>query len=201
MLITYLARPFEQSDSEHTKTGWVKDIINNLDQSKIYIYDPANMEAIKTGEKLNKHIDQTHILFIQKKYAELSKEMCLIWFGQPEPPEDILEWMKLKRIEKAQHINMNPELWGDFEAVIKSDFIIAYLPKGSLTVGTHDEILTAMLFHIPVYLIMPNMKNKSRTEKSNVFNKTNYNKIVTSGGKWFWSVKSCIKYIKEKYTL
>ena len=60
-LITYLARPFEQATNEQTKTGsWITKINNGFDKRKIYIYDAAIMEAVKTGLGLNKHIDNTH---------------------------------------------------------------------------------------------------------------------------------------------
>jgi len=198
MLYTYLARPFEQSNDEDTKTGnWVKEIKKQFDRRKIYIYDAADMEAIKTDRDLNSHIDDTHVLFINKNYKKLEEEMNLIWYGNKECPNPILYWFG----QVYNSITGNPNDWGDYEAVLKSDFIIARIPYGSLTVGTYFEIFTAMLFQIPVYLIIPDLKYKSRINKSQAFNKTLFKAIVNSGGKWFWDVDNCIKYIKKEYKI
>ena len=197
-LITYLARPFEQATNEQTKTGgWVVKIKEEFDRRKIYVYDAAEQEAVKTKECLNKHIDSTHVMFINKEYKTLEEEMNIIWYNQPQCPDNIIKWME----EKNKKDSSDPNTWGDYEAVLKSNFIIARIPYGAFTVGTYFEILTAMLFKIPVYLIIPGMKYKSRMDKSMAFNKTLYKAVMNSGGKFFWGVDDCIKFIKGKYNV
>lgn len=201
-LVTYIGRPFEQSTDEHTKTGdWVDKIKKGFDRRKIYIYDPATQESIKTGVKLNKHIDSTHIMFINKEYDKLEEEMSLIWYGQKQCPENIDIWLKNIRNDKLCNSIGDPDTWGDYEAVLKSDFIIARIPYGSYTVGTYFEIFTAMLFKIPIYLIIPDLKYKSRIDKSKAFNKTLFKAVVNSGGRWFWCVEDAIRIIKKKYKI
>jgi len=84
--------------------------------------------------------------------------------------------------------------WGDYEATVRSDFIIAYYPKEIRTVGTLNEIHTCYLFNIPVYLILP---DHPKTE----CNSTLIDETIDSGGEIFYSVFDCVKYIKEKYKL
>ena len=199
-LITYLARPFEQSNDEDTKTGtWVSKINKSFDKRKIYVYDAAQQEAVKTKENLNKHIDSTHVMFIEKDYKVLEEEMNLIWFNSRIAPIDIACWKFHKRHAKLFGTVGDPNTWGDYEAVLKSDFIIARIPYPSITVGTYQELETAADFGIPIYLIIPDLKHKSRIDKSKAFNKSLFRNVVNSGGKWFWCVGDCIKHVKKHY--
>jgi len=84
--------------------------------------------------------------------------------------------------------------WGDEEAVIRSDFIIAYMEKNVKTVGTIREIHDCYLFKIPVYLILP---DQTKTEA----NSTLIDMVIKSGGDIFYSINDCIKFIKEKYNI
>ena len=84
--------------------------------------------------------------------------------------------------------------WGDYEAVVRSDFIITYYPKDVKTVGTLLEVHICYLFGIPVYLILPDC---SKTD----CNSTLIDTVNKSGGKIFYSVKECCDFIKDKYKL
>jgi len=84
--------------------------------------------------------------------------------------------------------------WGDYEATVRSDFIITYYPKDIRTVGTLNEVHTCYLFNIPIYLILP---DHPKTEE----NSTLIDEVMKSGGEIFYSIKECCDFIKEKYKL
>ena len=102
-----------------------------------------------------------------------------------------------------RHIDGNfreeAKYWGDAEAVVRSDFIIVHYPTTVKTVGTNWEIVFAMLFRIPIYLIIPdapptcanstllfgNMISNQQTGKINVYR----------------TVAECGKAIRERYNL
>jgi hypothetical protein len=84
--------------------------------------------------------------------------------------------------------------WGDYEAVVRSDFIITYLPKDTKTVGTILEVHICYLFGIPIYLILPDY---SKSEA----NSTLIDTVMKSGGQIFYSINECTNFIREKYKL
>ena len=101
-----------------------------------------------------------------------------------------------------KHIDGNYEdeakHWGDFEAVIRSDFIIVHLPIAVKSVGTIFEVTTAFLFRIPIYLIVPDGPatevNSSLLFGTQIANgKENF--------KIFRSVSDCVKTIKQDYKI
>jgi hypothetical protein len=84
--------------------------------------------------------------------------------------------------------------WGDYEAVVRSDFIITYLPKDTKTVGTLLEVHICYLFGIPVYLILPDY---TKTD----CNSTLIDIVMKSGGEIFYSINEAVEFIKNKYKL
>jgi hypothetical protein len=89
------------------------------------------------------------------------------------------------------------EEWADYQSVIRSDFICAYLERNTRTVGTHKEIHTAYLLNIPVFLIMPD-------ENVVGINSTLLNEVRDSGGKAFFgetAIDDCINHIKSTYKI
>lgn len=84
--------------------------------------------------------------------------------------------------------------WGDYEAVVRSDFIIAYLPKDVKTIGTLFEIHAAYLLGIPVFLILPDQTKTAA-------NSTLVDAVLKSGGDVFYNISDTVKSIKEKYNL
>jgi hypothetical protein len=84
--------------------------------------------------------------------------------------------------------------WGDYEAVVRSDFIIAYMPKDIKTTGTILEMHICYLFNIPIYLILP---DHPKTEA----NSTLIDMVMKSGGEIFYSINDAVEFIKNKYRL
>jgi hypothetical protein len=122
--------------------------------------------------------------------------MWRIWFGSIDENKDIIHCLDMLRIRK--HVDGNYErdleFWGDAEAVIRSDFIIVYMPKDIKTVGTIYEIMLAFLYHVPIYLILPDA-TKTDTNSSLLFG------VMISNGEVFYNVNDCVKFIKEKHKI
>ena len=189
-LQVYITQPFEQSNF---KWKWTNRLYKKLDLTKINFYDPQYEEQRKTGKSLIEDINLTHNYFINKDYNKLQKTMDTVWWAKKAPKNKIQYLYKLKQ-------NINKNKWGDIGGVINSDFIIAYLPPNCKTVGAHYEMFLAYLFNIPIYLIMPGVKYKTRLMKSKLFNKSQF-MVVNSAGGWFWTIKDCINFIKKKYNI
>lgn len=174
---------------------WRDEIYKSLNHSDLEIYDPVRREAQKTGKKSGEHVDYVTGLKKAGKWEHFMSEMNKIWLGNIHPTHDLLEIFKLLRYRKIIDGNTKPEMdyWADYEAVIRSDFIIAYMKKGVQTVGTIIEIFLAMLFKIPVYLILDAPKTET--------NSTLVMMVMYSAGEIFYSTKEGVSYIKEKYKL
>lgn len=192
-ITTYLACAIEhgKSNSQDWKIKLKKDL-NSLD---VGIYDPVEQEANKTGKPVKETGEYIKGLKRGGHWTSFHKEMEKIWWGRIEPAEPV-EVFKLLRYRKLIDGNEKQDFqyWGDYEAVIRSDFIIAYLEANVKTVGTICEIHTAFLLHIPVYLIIP---DQTKTD----CNSTLIDLVVKSGGEIFYSVSECTKFIKEKYKI
>ena len=121
--------------------------------------------------------------------------MDKIWLGSIKPTIDLSRLFELLKDRANVDGNREHELsaWGDFEAVARSDFIIAYMKKDIQTVGTIGEIFEAMLLKIPVYLIIDSPKTET--------NSTLLYWVMYSGGEIFYDLKTCIAHIKDRYNL
>lgn len=190
---TYLAG-FIESAPEEAQT-WRQELTKSLAHPDLEIYDPVQREDMKTGRPAGQHVGYVIGLKKSGKWTRFMKEMNKIWLGNIHPTHDLIEIFKSLRYRKIIDGNTKYELdaWGDYEAVIRSDFICAYMKKDKQTVGTIVEIFLAMLFKIPVYLIL----DAPRTET----NSTLLWMVLYSGGEIFYSVGECISHIKETYRL
>ena len=192
-LTTYTAGYIEADPNGASQ--WRDEISQALSHPDLEIYDPIKREAQKTGKPSGEHVKYVEGLKKAGRYPQFEEEMNKIWLGSIRSSPNLIETFKLLRYRKIIDGNHKHELdhWADYEAVIRSDFIIAYITKERQTVGTIIEIFLAMLFNIPVYLIL----DVSKTEA----NSTLLMMVLYSQGEIFYSVKDCIKFIKEKYKL
>lgn len=194
-LTSYFAHPIEHAKG--TKIQEELAIIHTeLNFSCLGIYDPDEQEFNKVGKKPEETKNYIKGLKQGGHWNQFYEEFWNIWMGSIEENSDIIE--VLQHLRMLKHINGNRredfKYWGDFEAVVRSDFIIVYLPD-TKTVGTHWEILMSALFRIPVYCILPD-RTKTDANSTMIFGVEKLSK-----GKIFYSAKECCKYIKEKYNL
>jgi len=190
---TYTAG-FIEADPKGAES-WRNKIYESLKCQDLEIYDPVKREAQKTGKKSGEHVDYVVGLKKSGRWELFMNEMNKIWLGNLQPTHDLFEVFKLLRYRKIIDGNTKQEMdcWADYEAVIRSDFIIAYMTKDVKTIGTVIEIFLAMLFKIPVYLILDAPKTET--------NSTLLMMVMYSEGEIFYDVKKCTEFIKEKYKL
>jgi hypothetical protein len=177
--------------------GWRKEITEKLVSPDLGIYDPVEQESNKVGKESGKQVEYITGLKQGGHWEIFGEEMLKIWWGK-------IDTMKLDKIrlliylyEKARlegNYLTDFQYWGDYEATVRSDFIIVYYPKDVKTVGTLNEIHTCYLFNIPIYLILP---DHPKTE----CNSTLIDEVMKSGGEIFYSISETCNYIKEKYKL
>ena len=194
LLTTYLAGFIEASPEK--AFNWRDDAYKALyQQDKLLVYDPIRQEASKTGKEAGSHVK--YVIGLKKggKWAKFKEEMDKIWLGTIKPTVDLGRLFELLKDRAIIDGNSESELrlWGDFEAVARSDFIIAYMKKDIQTVGTIGEIFEALLLKIPVYLIIDSPKTET--------NSTLLYWVMCSGGEIFYKLDDCIKHIQEKYKL
>jgi hypothetical protein len=193
---TYTAGAIEAISAKEMKS-WRAEIREKLRNQDLGIYDPVEQEAQKVGKESAKQCEYIAGLKQGGHWDIFGKEMDKIWWGN-------LDVRKVDRIrlliylyEKARiegNYLSDFKYWGDYEAVVRSDFIIAYMPKDVKTTGTLYEVHICYLFGIPVYLILP---DSSKTEA----NSTLVDSIMKSGGTTFYTTNECCNFIKEKYKL
>jgi hypothetical protein len=192
---TYLAGAIEHATAKEMKT-WREEIKDKLPSQDLLIYDPVAQESYKVGKASKDQVEYIKGLKQGGHWDKFFEEMWKIWFGSISQNTDIMQLLTNLRMRK--HIDGNkPEdlqYWGDAEAVVRSDFIVVYLPKATKTIGTIYEVMLAFLFRIPIYLIVPDA-SKTETNSSLLFG------IQISGGKVFYSVGECVKYIKEEHKI
>lgn len=199
IITTYLASAIEHNKmvQDLNKEEYKKIIMDELSNPCFGIYDPVVREGQKTGRdcKLaNQYIKNL------KKAGHLDKfdeEMDKIWWGIIKPGYNKLQMILSLRMDFLKTGNTIDDLnhWADYQAVIRSNFIIAYMEKNVKTVGTIKEIHTAYLLNIPVYLLLP---DDTITDA----NSTLINMVRNSGGIIFSGsncTKELVKFLKEKY--
>lgn len=193
---SYTAGAIEAATSKEMKS-WRAEIREKLCSVDLGIYDPVEQESQKVGKESGKQVEYITGLKQGGHWEKFNEEMEKIWWGK-------IDTHKLDRIrlliylyEKARlegNYLTDFKFWGDYEAVVRSDFIITYYPKDIKTVGTLFEVQTCYFFGIPVYLILP---DHPKTEE----NSTLIDIVMKSGGGIFYSVNDCCAYIKDKYKL
>jgi len=201
LLTTYLAGAIEHNPIVMDKQveNWKEKFERELAHPLFGIYDPVKREPQKTGQNCQKANEHFKELKQQGRMEEFDEEFRKIWWGQINPGTDKLSIIQAIRNDFRMKGNTRADFeeWADYQSVIRSDFIVAYLEKATRTVGTHKEIHTAYLLNIPVFLIM-------RDENIVGINSTLLNEVRDSGGKVFFgenATDECIKFIKETYKI
>ena len=191
---TYLAGAIEHASVKESLT-WREIVRQELDTPDLLIYDPILQESSKVGRESSEQVAYITGLKRGGHRSKFLEEMWRIWFGNVSQNSDYMEVLRILRARKHIDGNFEDEIkyWGDFEAVVRSDFIVVWLPKDVKTVGTIFEVLVAMLFKIPIYLIID--ASKTETNSSLLF------AVLQSGGETFYKLSECVKYIKDKYKL
>jgi hypothetical protein len=193
---TYLAGSIESSTTKEMTT-WRKEIADKLASPDLGIYDPVEQESNKVGKESGKQVEYITGLKQGGHWDIFAEEMSKIWWGK-------IDTLKLDKIRLLIYLYEKARLegnyltdfsyWGDYEATVRSDFIITYYPKGIRTVGTLNEVHTCYLFNIPIYLILP---DHPKTEE----NSTLIDEVMKSGGEIFYSINEACTFIRDKYKL
>jgi len=195
---TYLAGAIEHVTEAEMKS-WRDQITEKLESPDLLIYDPVTQESSKVGKQSGQQIEYIKGLKRAGKWNLFFTEMWKIWYGQIGENTDLIDLLTALRMRKHIDGNRHEDIkyWGDSEAVVRSDFIIVYMPKAVKTVGTIFEVVFAFLFRIPIYLILPDCP-KTETNSSLLFGNqiANNGKLIT-----FYKTEDCIKYIQEKYKI
>jgi len=192
---TYSAGAIEHVSNKEMKS-WRDEINEKLNSIDLLIYDPVAQESSKVGKKSSQQVEYIKGLKQSGNYDLFYDEMWKIWFGNCSQNTDIMPLLSNLRMRKHIDGNYKEEIqyWGDAEAVIRSDFIICYMPSKVRTVGTIYEVMLAFLFRIPIYLILPD-SSKTDANSSLLFG------VQITNGQVFYNVNECVKFIKEKYKL
>ena len=121
-----------EADTASGMSGWR----NKVDEffkpyTDIAVYNPIKMEKSKTNKPAGEHIKYVEGLIRSGNKDLALEEMDKIWLGNIRPDHELIEVFKLMRHRKIMDGNSLNEFcsWGDYEAVIRSDFIIAYIKK------------------------------------------------------------------------
>ncbi len=174
-------------------------IDTKLSHPDVFVYNPVKQESEKVDQGAGDHIKYVQGLKRGGHWDKFYQEMWKIWCGDISQNTDLLDMMKNLRMRKFIDGNYREDAkyWGDFEAVIRSDFIIVNLPISVKSVGTIFEVMSAFLFRIPIYLIVPD-GTPTDTNSSLLFG------IMIANNKKlrvYKSVNECVKQIKEDYKL
>jgi len=192
-ITTYLAGPIEEDDSPE---DWRKLIKEAIDSNDVFIYCPIEQEASKVGKNSKDYIKYISGLKRAGKKDRFMEEMNRIWLGNVQASKpDLLELLKLFKYRKLIDGNKKTDdlLWGDYQGVARSDFIIAYIKKNVRTIGTIGEIFLAVILNIPIYLIIDQPKTEC--------NSTLIYWTLWTNGRVFYNVNDCIKFIKEVWKI
>jgi hypothetical protein len=193
---SYLAGAIEAVSSKEMKS-WREEIKDKLISPDLVFYDPVTQESFKVGKTSANQVEYIKGLKQGGHWDKFAESMEKIWWGEIDTHK--LDRMRLLiyLYEKARiegNYTTDLQYWGDYEAVVRSDFIITYLPKDTKTTGTILEVHTCYLLDIPIYLILP---DHSKTDA----NSTLVDIVMKSGGEVFYSIGECCTFIKEKYKL
>lgn len=196
---TYLAGAIEHVSTKEMKS-WRDELKDKLQSPDLLIYDPVAQEAPKVGKQSGKQVEYITGLKRSGNWKLFYDEMWKIWFGKISKNTDIMQLLTNLRMRKYIDGNEEQDLkhWGDAEAVVRSDFIVIYMPKGVRTVGTIWEEVFAFLFRIPIYLIFPDC-SKTEANSTLLFG----DQIANDGNEpiTFYSIGECAKYIKDRYSI
>jgi hypothetical protein len=191
----YTAGAIEKA-TKNEAISWREDIKAKLKCSDIVFYDPVEREFQKTGRKFQVQGDYLKGLKQSGHWTNFKDELNKIWFGSIRPESghipDIFTFLRTRKMVDGNE-ERDLSFWSDYEAVLRSDFIIANIDKDVQTIGTIGEIFLAYIYKIPVYLII----NVPKTDA----NSTLLSWILESGGDVFYSVNECANFIINKYKI
>ena len=193
---SYLAGAIEAASVKEMKS-WREEIKDKLISPDLVFYDPVTQESLKVGKESKNQVEYSAGLKQGGHWDKFAEEMEKIWWGHIDTATFDRIRIMIYLYEKARiegNYTTDLQFWGDYEAVVRSNFIIVYLPKDTKTVGTLFEIHTAYLLGIPVYLILP---DQSKTEA----NSTLIDVVMKSKGEIFYSIKECCDFVRETYKL
>jgi hypothetical protein len=202
LLTFYLAAAIEHNKSvlEDNKEDHKELIKKELYNPLIGIYDPVEREGQKMGTTCGQANTTIKNLKKAGAWESFDDRMKHIWWGNINTDVSnklpIIQAIRNDFIINGNTINDLNE-WSDYAAVIRSNFIVAYIEKDVKTVGTYKEIHTAYLLGIPVYLLLP---DSTVTEA----NSTLISMVRDSNGKVFsgkYCTKELIAYLKDKYNI
>lgn len=149
---TYLACAIESSPPDG-EVEWKTQVKSAFNRHILGIYDPVEQEESKTGKPAGAMCHYITGCKRGGRWGEFLEGMGKIWWGDIKSTGNkisILQALRNKAVIDGNH-SQEFQHWGDYEAVVRSDFIIAYLEKNVPTVGTLDEIHLAYLFDIPIF--------------------------------------------------
>ena len=193
MYTTYLAGYIEHQVS--LAVSWRDEIAAKLASPDLLVYCPIKYEAEKTGKPAGEHVKYTVGLKQGGHWTQFIEEMKKIWWGIVRPGKNRFE--VIKQFQYRKFIDGNKEtdlpIWGDFEAVSRSDFIIVYYKKDIPSWGTPAEAVTAFFLDIPIYVI----SDVSKTD----MNSSLLWWVQETKGDVFYSLNDCVKHIKDTYKL
>jgi hypothetical protein len=195
---TYLAGAIEHATDKQMKS-WRDAISEKLNSPDLLIYNPIAQESTKVGKPSTEQVKYITGLKRSGNWALFFIEMWKIWFGAISQNTDLIQLLTNLRMRKYIDGNHRKEIqyWGDAEAVVRSDFIIVYMPKNVKTVGTIFEVVFAFLFRIPIYLILPDC------QKTNANSTLLFGNQISNNGELlvFYTINECVNYIKDKFKL
>jgi len=202
LLTTYLASAIEHNKSiqDLEKENHKEIIKQDLGNQKFGIFDPVEREGQKSGN--NCQVVNQYIKNLKKSghWEQFSREMDKIWWGDIVPGHNKLDIIQYIRNDFLINGNTIDDMnhWADYQAVIRSNFIIAYIEKAVKTVGTYKEIHTAYLLGIPIFLLLPD--NIVSEENSTLIQmiRDSYGGKIFSGNN---CTKELIQHLKETYKI
>jgi len=193
---TYTAGAIEAVSSKEMK-GWRAEIREKLSSPDLGIYDPVEQESNKVGKESGKQVEYITGLKQGGHWDIFSEEMNKIWWGKVDTTKLDKIRLLIYLYEKARlegNYLTDFQYWADYEAVVRSDFLVTYLQKDVKTTGTILEMHICYLFKIPIYLILP---DHPKTEA----NSTLIDMVMKSGGEIFYSINEACTFIRDKYKL
>lgn len=172
---TYLAGPMQAMG--WSGSGWRVYFAKLLKNYDICVQDPVKTESKKTG-------------LSAPNTKKMLKTLTILTLQGDRESEKKFQGM-MKRIETS-----------DFWQVDRSDFIIAQVVEGVVSIGTTAEIFRSAEKKIPVYVLY--------VGRPQYFSYWLLNRIIESGGKVFTTrkmeglydcAKKCLRYLLAKFEL
>lgn len=192
----YVAQAIEGLKEQVDSRSWIKSIHELGSLPEMGMFDPVEREAQKTGTCCGDTGKYIHGVKQGGHWGQFHDIMDSIWFDSANTDGNLIRILLHWRDRFILDGNTKEDLdkFGDYQAVVRSNFIFAYMEKNVKTVGTLFEIQIAFLLRIPVYLILP---DQTVTEA----NSTLIHAVKKSGGDIFYNSKQAVDFVKNKYNI